>query len=389
MTVTRSVALDAAADPSGRLSAALEALTHDGELGVQVCVVRDGTVLADVTAGAHDAAEPPLTRRSLLPVFSVSKGVLSGLALVALSRGALELDQPVRTVWPEFAANGKQDVTVRHVLLHTAGIPQMPAGVTVEQMCDWSAMVERVAALELLWPAGAVRAYHALTYGWLLGETVRRALDVRADVATLVRRELLDPLGVAEFWFGIPDAVEPRVHAVVRDPRRPPDPGSLLARALPERLAVSQAVYGRPDVRRAVIPAVNGITNARALATLYAGIAGQRGVAGPVVDPAWVRRAARPLLRETDRTIGSQVVHGLGFYVGNENGWEWDVPFAAGSATFGHPGSGGSLAWGNVRTGTGFAITRVRLTGAGWRDPAIQRLVRLLGEVATAVEEER
>jgi hypothetical protein len=160
----------------------------------------------------------------------------------------------------------------------------------------------------------------------------------------------------------------------------------MLARALPEHLAVSQDVYGRPDVRRAVIPAVNGITDARALATLYAGIAAP---AGSVVEPAWVRRAARPLLREIDRTIGSPVVHGLGFYTADERGRDWDRPFAAGHATFGHPGSGGSLAWGDPRTGTGFAITRVRLTGSGWRDPAVQRLVRVLGEIADDATEGR
>lgn len=386
MKTKQSVALEVTVDPSGRVGAALEALVHEGELGVQVCAVRGGTVLVDAAAGPLIATEPPLTSRSLLPVFSVSKGVLSALALVALSGGALELDQPVYTVWPEFAAHGKRAVTVRHVLLHTAGVPHMPDGVTVEQMCDWSVMVERVADLEPLWPAGTVRAYHALTYGWLLGETVRRALDARADLATLVHRELLHPLGVDELWFGIPDAVEPRVHPVVRAPRPPVDPASLHARALPERLAPSQEVYGRPDVRRAVIPAINGITNARALATLYAALADQRGTA-PVVDPGWVRRAAQPLLRETDRTIGSLVVHGLGFYVGNRNGWEWDAPFTAGSNTFGHPGSGGSLAWGDLRTGTGFAITRVRLTSAGWRDPAIQRLVQLLGEIASTGED--
>src|SRR5262249_51196690 len=158
---------------------------------------------------------------------------------------------------------GKERITVRDVLTHRAGVPQMPPGATVELVCDWEGMCAAIAELPPLWERGTRTGYHAITFGWLLGEVVRRT-DGR-PFGRFVQEEISAPLGLRDLYFGVPDEVEERVATLEAAPRRPdapqpPPADSLFFQAMPPALS---GMYNRPDVRRACIPAAGGIMSAR------------------------------------------------------------------------------------------------------------------------------
>lgn len=350
-----------------------ELVAEHGERGLQVAVVRDGRVIAEACAGMADG-DLSVDADSLFPVFSVSKGVTAFVAYRAVARGALGFDTPIAEVWPEFAARGKDDIRLADVLDHTAGLARLPDVGGFAQFCDWSAMTSALAAAPVE-HRGRV-GYHGLTYGWLVGETVRRALGDARGFGDIMRAEVLVD-GFEDFWFGIPDAVEPRIVTVARDVE-PVDDGRPLFEAIPRRFSTTQAVYGRPDVRRACLPGVNGIGNARTLAAVHARAADGSLVGERVLDEGLRLRSAT-----VDALMQTFVARGLGCYVAVDAPDRWEPPFAAGQRTFGHPGAGGSIAWGDRATGTGFAICRSRLTGDGWRHANVQRLVVALQDAVS------
>jgi CubicO group peptidase (beta-lactamase class C family) len=259
-------------------------------------------------------------------------------------------------------------VTLAHLLTHTAGIPQMPAGVTVGDMCDWERMTARIADLEPMWPAGTTMAYHGYTFGWAVGEVLRRA--VGQDVGDLVRAQAVTPAGTGDFWLGVPPDAESRIVTLYKDEGQPRRGTGLPAAAIPPALDTGPRVYNRSDVRRACLPAAGGIASARALAAIYATLAARAAAAPP---GSALARAVSVQRDETDLVTGYPTARGLGFIVAAPS--ERLAPFGPGRPGFGHPGAGGSVAWADLRTGTGIAITRSRLTGDGWRGPVVQRLV--------------
>lgn len=302
---------------------AQELVASGGERALQIAAVRDGEILVDVAAGSL-SGEPtgdPIDSRSLFPVFSVSKGVTALVAYRAVARGVIGFDTPVASVWPEFSRNGKADIRFAEILAHTAGLARLPAIESFATFCDWESMVAAMAAAR---PEhrGQV-GYHALTYGWLVGETVRRAAADHRGFGEIMRAELFGE-GPSDFWFGIPDDVEPRIATVVRD-TEPVDNGRALLSALPLRFATTQAVYGRSDVRRACLPGVNGIGNARSLASVYSRAASGSLVAEKVLDEGILLRSAT-----IDALMESFVARGLAFYVPVADGAAWAPPFAAG-----------------------------------------------------------
>ncbi|MEV0685238.1 serine hydrolase domain-containing protein [Nocardia sp. NPDC050378] len=352
------------------VQAVAEQLVANGsESALQIAVVRDGEVIVDVAVGVVDGnpmSGTPVDSKSLFPVFSVSKGVTTLAAYRAIARGVIGFDTPVAQVWPEFSAAGKGDIRFGEILDHTAGLARMPRVDGIREFCDWDAMVRATASQRSV-NRGSVE-YHALTFGWVVGETVRRALRDDRGFGEIVRAELL-ATGASDFWFGVPQSEEQRIVTVVSDVD-PIDDGRPLLAALPVEFATTEAVYGRPEVRRACLPAVNGIGNAETLAFLYAGAA-----SGSLIPHAVLEEGTQVRSATTDRLLGGFVSRGFGFYVSPGPAGRWAPPFAVDARTFGHPGSGGSIAWGDLSTGTGYAICRSRLTGDGWRHDNIQRLI--------------
>lgn len=257
-------------------------VARNEERGLQVAAYLEGELVVDAWAGLADpAARRAVDGDTLFPVFSTTKGVAATAVHILVARGLLDYEAPIAKVWPEFGKHGKERITLRHALSHLAGIPQMPDHCACSDLGDWENMCRKVADLAPLWPPGSRIYYHALTYGWLVGEVARRA-DGR-DFGTIVREEIARPLGIDSLFIGIPDQVEPRIAAlepagnVKSMPDSPPIANPI--RSLAPGMAPLEKFMSRPDMRRACLPACNGIMNARAIARHYAALIGN-GVGG-------------------------------------------------------------------------------------------------------------
>ena len=179
------------------------------EVGAAVCVYLDGEPVVDLWGGVADTTTGrPWQSDTVVPVFSSSKGVTAVGANLLIERGQLDPDATVATYWPEFAANGKDAITVRQTLSHQAGLPLVDGDFTLDDVCAWDPIVEQIARQEPMWEPGTKHGYHMKTYGWINGEIIRRITEV--SPGQFLRTQVSDPLGI-DFWVGLPEAVEPRV----------------------------------------------------------------------------------------------------------------------------------------------------------------------------------
>lgn len=336
----------------------LDRAVADGqETGIQVAAYLKGDLIVDAWSA------PPgqgLDSRSLFPIFSTGKGISATAVHRLVERGVLSWDDPIAKHWPEFAAEGKGAIRLRHVLSHTAGLPMMPEQGSRELVADWDAMCGYLAAAAPIHPPGAQRYYHAITYSWLVGETARRA-DGR-DFARIVAEEVCEPLGIDTLFFGVPadklslcvDA-EKALPLPVQAPSPPaPPPDPVAQRALPSWVWPLEDWINSDTIRRACIPASNGFANARAVARHYAALAAT-GVDG-------VRLLS-------DRTVAAAThwqpavdgaVPGAGRWA---MGYELQGPEGAPGAVFGHGGYGGSTGFVDVRYGLAVGIVKARMGG--------------------------
>ncbi|NEA86715.1 serine hydrolase domain-containing protein, partial [Streptomyces sp. SID14436] len=199
------------------------------ELGAAVAVTVDGSTVVDLWGGWADAARTrPWERDTVVNVWSTTKGPVALCAHLLADRGLLDLDAPVAAYWPEFAAAGKEKVLVRHLLSHRAGLAGLREPHSLEQLYDWELTTRRLAATEPWWEPGTRSGYHALTYGHLVGEVVRRVSGLRPG--TFLEREVTGPRGI-DFTIGRPERDAGRIAELVQAPARPAGGGS--AAALP------------------------------------------------------------------------------------------------------------------------------------------------------------
>jgi CubicO group peptidase (beta-lactamase class C family) len=338
-----------------------ELVGSGAERGVQVAVYRDGEQVVDVVAGVADPATGrPVDPGTVFYNFSVGKGATSTIVHLLAERGLFGYDTPVAELWPEFAANGKQAVTVRQVLNHTAGVPAVPLDTTVEDLCDWDRMCAAMAAAELWWEPGTKVGYHALSFGYILGEVVRRATGKR--ISQVLAEEVAGPLGVAgELWFGMPPSEHHRLAPLEDEPgaaeraaqmmaSMPPDLPML--RSAPMELFPSAEFGNRPDVLAADIPA-GGKVSARAIARMFAALLGEvDGVR--LLTPERLREVAAVSSSGTDEVFGMPTRWGLGYGIG--------LPDGSRDTAFGLGGVGGSFAFGDTATGIAFGLTKNRVS---------------------------
>src|SRR5262245_31891542 len=199
-----------------------------GEVGAACCVYWNGACVVDVWGGLADRESArPWQRDTAALVFSSTKGVLAALVHLLAQRDQLEIDAPVARYWPAFAANGKDAITVRHVLSHRAGLPAVEGDLTLEDVFAWHPVCAAIAAQRPIWVPGTEHGYHARTFGWILGEVVRRVAG--ATAGQLLAKEIAEPLGL-ELWIGLPEAIEPRVATNYTAPE-PADPEQRALRA--------------------------------------------------------------------------------------------------------------------------------------------------------------
>jgi CubicO group peptidase (beta-lactamase class C family) len=381
-------------DLAARVQAALDGMVagQGDEVGLQVAVVHRGEVVVDAVAGvvgpagvagAADArpAGVPVAPDTLFFAASTAKGIASAVVHVLVERGELGpagYDLPLVDVWPEFGAHGKAATTLRHVLLHTAGVPALPPGTTVADLADLEALAAALAAAPPWWPPGTGFGYHALTFGLLLGETVRRATG--RPLPWWLRELVTGPLGVEdEVHFGVPPALLGRV-AHPEPPVDPagepgPAPGSPADRALPPALRPTAELAGDPAYLTADLLS-HGTMSARGAARVYAALLGDvPGV--PLVSPERRRLMAAVAVEAPDEVMGVPSSWTFGFSPfrpGAPAGAGGSAGVGAGS-TFGMVGANGSAAFADIDTGVAVAVMRNRFGGGLATLTEVDRLV--------------
>jgi CubicO group peptidase (beta-lactamase class C family) len=341
-------------DLQDRLRAAADEMVAAGtETGLQIAVRRHGRVVADVAAGRADPPSGvPVTPGTLFFAASAAKGVAASLAHVLAERGDLGYDLRLADVWPEFAAHGKERTTLRHVLMHTAGLPGLPPGTTAKDLCHWDRMCAVLAAAEPWWEPGTKFGYHALTWGFLLGETLRRATG--QPVSELLRIHLTGPLGVAdEIFFAVPRPLLPRVARQQASPElpEPPEKSTPLDRATPPALRDTAALGRGAGVLTADIPSLGTMT-ARGAALMYSALLGHEEGATLVSSQRRTEMAA-VAFTGMDEVMGFPTRWAFGYSPDRLGG----VPSRDGS-TFGMVGSNGSAAYADIDTGLAVAVMR-------------------------------
>jgi CubicO group peptidase (beta-lactamase class C family) len=344
---------------------AIDKLVESGaERGVQVAVYRGGEQVVDAVAGVADPTSGrPVDAGTVFYNFSTVKGATTTVVHVLAEQGLFGYDTPVADLWPEFAAHGKGAVTVRQVLNHTAGVPGVPLDTTVEDLCDWDRICAAIADAELWWAPGTKVGYHAYTFGYILGEVVRRVTG--KPISQVLREEVSGPLGVAdELWFGMPASEHHRLAPLEDEPGAAELAAQMLAsmppdlpmfRSAPMSLFPSADFGNRPDTLAADIPA-GGKTSARAIARMYAALLGQvDGVR--LLTPERLAEATAVSSSGTDEVFGMPTTWGLGYGIGGPAG---DAQNAA--TVFGLGGVGGSFACGDTATGVAWAVTKNRVS---------------------------
>jgi CubicO group peptidase (beta-lactamase class C family) len=245
------------------------------ELGASLVLDIDGEIVVDLWRGFRDEARTvPWSEQTITNVWSTTKTVTSLAALMLVDRGELDVDAPVARYWPEFAAQGKQDVLVRHVMSHASGVSGLEQPAVVEDLYDWPRATSRMAAQAPWWPPGTASGYHALNYGHLVGEVVRRISG--KTLKQFVAEEIAGPLG-ADFQIGAPESDWDRIADVVPPPPLPfdlaaLDPDSPVVKTLTGP-PVAAEVANTPGWRRADLGAVNGHGNARSVARVLSVVA--------------------------------------------------------------------------------------------------------------------
>lgn len=344
-----------------RIHQILTDMTASGEeIGLQVAAYVDGVLVVDTWAGVADPTTGRLVNgETLFTSWSTTKGFVATCVHILADRGLIEYDAAVADYWPEFAANGKAGVTVRHLLTHQAGLPHLPDDVTPEMMTDWDGMCAALAGHAPLWPPGTQTGYHAWTFGWLLGELVRR-VDGR-PIAKFAQDELCRPLGIADFYLGLPDGLEGRVAPLTQDARHLANTlqaTGLARRVAPPQVTTAEAV-NRPDLRRASIPGGGGIMNARAIARHYAMLACGGSLGGVrILSSGRIEMMCALQSDGEDIVNGGRTRFGLGYMLGGDPGQGGLAEMGASGGEFGHPGNGGSLGFADPVRRLGFGLTK-------------------------------
>ncbi len=362
------------------------ASARTSDVGAACCVYSDGRPVVDVWAGIAD----PATGRSwdhdtLALAFSTTKGATAVCAHLLAQRGGLDLDTPIASVWPEFAANNKAEIPLRWVLSHQSGLAAVEGDLTLAEVLAWDPVVEALAAQAVNWEPGTAHGYHVRSYGWIVGEVVRRVTG--RTLGRYFADEVAGPLGL-DFWIGLPEAEEARVSTVVPphpDIRElmaafyPPDTLAGRAMAGPSDLFAYDEMWNERALHAAEMPSSNGITTARAVARMYAATIGtiNGGVGDGVrlLDAATIVDATRVLCDGPDLITGMPMRIGSGFMLAPTLG-----PSAPASA-FGHSGAGGSLGLADPESGLGFGYVMNRMV-LGNVDPRADSIVAAASLVA-------
>ena len=338
-------------------------LASGADVGASVAASIDGELVIDLWGGnaSRDPSDAtpttPWERDTIVNVWSSTKTMLALSALMLADRGELDLHAPVARYWPEFAANGKDTVEVRHLLGHTAGLSGWTEPLTVDDLCDWELCCSRLAAQAPWWEPGSASGYHAITEGYLVGEVIRRITGV--SMGAFLRSEVTEPLG-ADFHIGTPATCDDRVRAVI-----PPGiplgganttDGAIAARTLSNPV-IDAAVAATEAWRRAEIPAGNGHGNARSLVQAQGIIANSGTLGGHrFMSEAGVDALFEIQSDGTDLVLGTPIRFGMGYGLNSEA-----MPVSPNPRTCFWGGWGGSIVVNDLDARLSFAYTMNRM----------------------------
>lgn len=345
--------------------------------GGAVSVYHRGELVVDAWAGTRDAHGTPWDRDTVAMSFSTTKGVIATTVHRLVDQGLIRYDEPVGTYWPEFKAAGKEQITVRHLLNHSAGLHRLRGVIDdAHEMLDWESITAKLAAAEPRWEPGIRYGYHGITYGFLVGEVIRRVTGLTVHGA--VQREVVEPLGLDGMFIGAPPDQRHRVAELIlgsgsterleraithfeRFAWLQPAIDSFMVADF-DQLLVSEALHDSE------LPALNGCFTARSLARMYAALAGGGTIDGTrYLSEETLRQATEVQTTSRDVVVGFPMRWRLGYH---------------GAATirgmlphgFGHFGYGGSGAWADPDTNLAVAMTCNRVAGTPFGDTRLLRL---------------
>jgi CubicO group peptidase (beta-lactamase class C family) len=363
------------------------------EGGASAAVYHRGVKVVDLWGGSFDGGDEPYGEDTLQLVFSTTKGITATALAICVGRGWVRYDDTVASHWPEFAEHGKENATIAQLVSHQCGLFSVHGEISLAEALDWSTITRRLADTRPEWPIGTAHGYHALTYGWLAGEVVRRVDPRHRGIGQFVQDEISQPLGL-DLWIGLPQQYEPRVAPLVGRPisMESDDPAvkamleqfmgpeSNAGRALMLNGAFAgDGVFNRRDVHAAEIPAANGITDARSLAKMYA--ATMAPIDGVQLITDEVRDVARTTVTpdgEPDMCLIMPTTFGMGYMTHG-----MFTPYA-GAGSYGHPGAGGSVAFAQPerQLAFGYVMNQMAQNLAG--DLRAQRLINAAAGCADA-----
>jgi CubicO group peptidase (beta-lactamase class C family) len=330
--------------------------TERGEVGAAVCVIVDGTTVVDLVGGWRDEERRHAWKPdTLVDFYSVGKAFLALLALQLVDAGLVGLDDPIATVWPEFAAAGKGWVTLRHALCHRAAVPAIREPLTNEELWDWRRMTDALAATEPWWEPGARHAYHTNTYGHLIGEVVRR---VTGETCRHRLTGVVGPLD-ADVHVGVPLRERRRCAEVIFAAAGQPDLGTLEGDQLMEMLSYfnppgysSMGVVNSAQWRAAEVPSTNGHGTARGVARVYATLLEP----GRLLSADLLTEATSPQSEGYCPILHDHATFGLGFTPTVPR-----RPFGPNPGSFGHFGTGGAVGFADpdARVAFGYVMNHV------------------------------
>lgn len=333
------------------------------EVGAAVSVTLDGRPVVDLWGGWADPAKTrPWQRDTIVNVYSTSKGITAICAHQLIDQGRIDLDEPVSSYWPEFAQARKQTLPVRYLLSHRAGLPAVRKPLDDDTFFNWDAMCTALAEQEPWWRPGTRHGYHAMTFGWLVGEVVRRVSGKRS-LGTYLQDVIAGPLGL-DCHIGLGPEHDARVADMIPAKLKPGEP-NVFAEMAKDPESVSAKTFGNPGIlnrpgfvntrqwRAAELPAGNAHTNARALARLYGALARGGEVDGiRVLSPASLERCWTEQSFGRDEVLGLASRFSTGFMLSQSG-----AAMGPNTHTFGHPGAGGSLGFADPKARIGFGYT--------------------------------
>ena len=351
------------------------------ERGAALCIQIGGDTVVDLWAGTADKdGEQTWHTDTIANLFSCTKTFTAVTALQLVEEGKLALDAPVAKYWPEFAAAGKASITLRQLLSHRAGLPALRELLPPEALYEWQTMVDALAAEAPWWTPGEGHGYAAITYGWLVGELIRRA-DGRSPGQSIVARTA-QPLGL-DFHIGLADDEFYRVAHIARSKGSQGDASAqrLLMAMMKEPASMSTRAFtnppsimtstNKPQWRRMEQPAANGHGNARSLAGFYSGL-----LDGRLLGPEMFAELTREHSVGEDKTLRTQTRFGLGCMLDQPQ--VGNATYGLSAKAFGHPGAGGSIGFADPQREVAFGFVTNTLGPYVLMDPRAQKLVQVL-----------